>query len=163
MITMHVKSKWPLVITIACLIAGLSLFVFTHSNKVQLKDHQFIDIKIKEKILRVEVVRQPESLEKGLGGREEIGSDGMLFILPATTMPSFWMKDMKLDLDFVWLKNNQVVDVTENALFINPNDSTRQLQIYSPRSPVNMVLELPAGQIKKLEINNGDRLEFVIR
>ena len=48
----------------------------------------------------------------GLSGRPNIGSDGLLFILPAGKH-RFWMKDMQFNLDMVWIDQNQVVGISK--------------------------------------------------
>jgi uncharacterized protein len=134
---------------------------FPQTQQMQaIKDHQFVQVKLNEKVLTVEVVKTPTSLEKGLSNRENISADGMLFILPESKIPTFWMKGMKFDLDIVWLKDQKVIDTTLDVP--HPSSSAAGLPVYSPKTKADMVLELPAGVAQKLEINNGDRLEFVL-
>jgi uncharacterized membrane protein (UPF0127 family) len=124
------------------------------------QDHQLTKINLNRKQLTVEIVKTPASLERGLSGRKEIGSDGMLFLLPETRIPTFWMKEMNFDLDLIWLRENRVVDISPNVP--HPISLQSQLPLYSPSSPADMVLELPANKAQELEIHNGDQLEFVL-
>lgn len=105
--------------------------------------------------LRVEVAKTPEELSKGLGGRDTLGSDGMLFLLPVRIIPTFWMKGMRFGLDFVWINEGKVVALTPNIPF-EPGVSDAALKTYSPGLPTDTVLELLQGDIAKRGIKVGD-------
>jgi uncharacterized protein len=107
----------------------------------------------------VEIARSPQELEKGLGDRKELGSDGMLFLLPTRSIPSFWMKGMQFALDFIWIDEGKVVDITANVP-PQPQIPDRYLTIYSPRVPVTSVLEVVSGEVKKRGIRIGDQVRF---
>ncbi len=79
------------------------------SKKTDL-DRQLIPIQIGEHQLNVEVVSLPEDITLGLGNRNEIGSDGMLFVFPERRLVSFWMHQMRFPLDIVdrWRSRNRV-------------------------------------------------------
>lgn len=111
-----------------------------------------------EQVMHVEAVTQPQSSQQGLSGRESIGSDGMLFVLPARHVAGFWMKDMKFDLDFVWIDGGRVVDLTLAVPPPLPNTPLTDLPRYSPRQPVELVLELPAGDVERLGITINDEV-----
>ena len=75
---------------------------------------------------------------------------GMIFNFPNKDRHSFWMKDMRFHLDFIYLDNNEVVDVREN---ISPNTYPA---VITPDKPCNNVIELRAGEIQKSNIQIGD-------
>lgn len=125
-----------------------------------LKDHGKVTLLVGEKKLLVEVVTSTESLAQGLSDRDSIGSDGMLFILPERQIATFWMKDMKFGLDFVWIDNTTVVDLTENVPPPAAETPLRQLPIYSPKQPVTAVLEVPIGSIAQHQFALGDTIRF---
>lgn len=107
--------------------------------------------------LVVEMAQTPAQWEKGLSGRNTLqGIDGMLFIFPHYHIPLFWMKDTYLPLDMIWIKDNQIVELTENVL---PNDSTTP-PTYSPSQTIDTVLEVPAGWSKANNIQIGDQLSI---
>lgn len=123
---------------------------------VQKKRGPHIEVlRVGSSVLHVETVRTNEALMKGLGGRDVLGSDGMLFILPVRDIPHFWMKDMRFGLDFVWVDAGKVVALTPH---VPPQSglSDSQLVIYSPQIPVSYVLEIPLGDIEKRGIHIGD-------
>ncbi len=116
-------------------------------------------IQVGAESLSVEVVDTPEKITKGLGYRDTLGSDGMLFVMPTRSIPTFWMKGMRFDLDFVWIDSNTVVDLSANVL-AEPKVPDAQLKIYSPKAPVTHVLELPSGDIEKKGIRIGDKVSL---
>ncbi len=112
-------------------------------------------ITIKDIPLLVETAQTPKQWEKGLSDRDGLtGIDGMLFIFPQYHVPVFWMKDMHFPLDMIWLSNGLVVDITRNA----PVGTSDKLPTYSPRQPINMVLEVDAGWTEANGVNIGDTL-----
>ena len=97
--------------------------------------------KIDNSTINLEVADEPQEITVGLGGRDSLAEDGgMLFILPQTIIPNFWMKDMKFPLDFVW------IDEQQNIVAITPSIGVDSYPItFSPPSPVKYVLEVNAG------------------
>jgi uncharacterized membrane protein (UPF0127 family) len=105
--------------------------------------------------LVVELAQTPAQWEKGLSGRNTLeGIDGMLFLFPHYHIPLFWMKDTVIPLDMIWIKNNQVFEITPN---VQPNSSATP-PTYSPSQAVDTVLEVPAGWSKANNIQTGDML-----
>jgi uncharacterized membrane protein (UPF0127 family) len=101
--------------------------------------------------------------EQGLSDRNEIGSDGMLFILPSKTIPAFWMKDMRFPLDFVWIDGNVVVDISEHVSNPAPNTQQKDLSLYRPKQAVTHVLELPDGAVNRYTLKIGDAVQYGVR
>lgn len=105
--------------------------------------------------LHVEIVDTPEKITLGLGERDEIGSDGMLFVLPNKHIPAFWMKGMRFPLDMVWIDTDTVVDIHEHVP-TQMGVMESYMTVYQPKVPVTHVLELEAGQVQKRKIRIGD-------
>lgn len=113
------------------------------------------NITLKDIPLVVETNQTPKQWEKGLSGRSNLDNiDGMLFIFPQYHIPLFWMKDMRFPIDIIWISNGKVVDITANA----PVETSDKLPTYSPRVPINMVLETRAGWAAENNITVGDQL-----
>ncbi len=119
------------------------------------------EIVVGSNTLTVELVDSPETLSRGLGYRDEIGSDGMLFLLPERKTPVFWMKGMRFAIDIVWIDAGAVVEITRN-IPNPPSDKLpdKNLPRYSPSTLVMMVLELPAGEAERLGIKIGDQVSW---
>src|SRR5258708_475594 len=123
-------------------------------------DHQKITITLHDRQLTFEVVTTPASWTQGLSDRTTLGSDGMLFLLPNKAIQQFWMKGMKFGLDFLWINDFQVADVTKNIPPPFPSIPDGDLPVYAPSMLVNMVLEMNAGAVEKYGIVPGDRIKF---
>ena len=64
----------------------------------------------------------------------------MVFRSLACDYHQFWMLDMHFPLDFIWIKENTVVDITEN---VRPPDNASSLPpIFSSKIPFDKALEI---------------------
>ncbi len=122
-------------------------------------DHCRVSLQINSQVLTVEVVNTSASIAQGLSGRSEIGADGMLFVFAQPMMPRFWMKEMKFDLDLLWIQNGVIIDITENVPAPDPTQALSELPTFSAQEPVNWVLEVPAGTAKRFELAVGDQVQ----
>jgi len=105
--------------------------------------------------LQLELAQTPPQWEKGLSNRANLlDGFGMLFIFPQPHVPLFWMKDVNFPLDMIWLTNNRVVDLSLNV----PVNKSSTPPTLSPKVPVDMVLEVPAGWVEKNGIKLNDEL-----
>lgn len=106
-----------------------------------------------------EVAETPEERAKGLAGRAQFGeSEGMLFVLPKNSFPSFWMKDMKFPIDIIWVDEEKVVKIHKDVQ-PEPEKKEADFTLYRPDSPVDYVLEVTAGFSDKNSVKVGDKLE----
>ncbi len=105
--------------------------------------------------LQFEVVRTPEQWSLGLGGRTSIPKGyGMLFVFPKADRYSFWMKDMLVPIDIVWLSDNgTIVGIEESVLPETYPDTS-----YTAPKPVHLVLEMRAGESRARGYQVGDRI-----
>ena len=109
----------------------------------------------------VKIARTPAELQQGLSDIKIMNSNqGMLFMFDKKARFTFWMKDMNFDLDFIWISQGNVVDITENIL--SPKANNNEINQVSPKIPVDMVLEVRSGFIKQNKINLGDKFYFEI-
>ena len=110
----------------------------------------------------VEIAATSKERSRGLSGRESLAdSSGMLFVFESTRVPSFWMKDMLIPLDFVWIGEEcNVVDLHTDVPPPPAGAPTGSLPRYIPGSPVRYVLEINAGRVGELGIEIGDRVTF---
>ena len=99
---------------------------------------------------------------QGLSGRDALAQDaGMLFPQPRDLVPSFWMRGMRISLDFIWISSRcTVAEVTANVPPPAPGTSDSNLPIYSPGSAVRYVLEVSAGAAARAGIAPGAAVRF---
>lgn len=116
-------------------------------------------LQIRDQILTLEYAVTETQQRQGLSGRDPLPDNhGMIFIYRDKQQHTFWMKDMKFALDFIWIDDTKVMDITENVL---PPKTGEQLKTYAPKFPVNRVLEVNAGTVKRLGIQIGDTVTFL--
>jgi uncharacterized membrane protein (UPF0127 family) len=96
---------------------------------------------------------------KGLSGRNSLGENqGMLFIFDKKDKYPFWMKEMKFPIDIIYLDDDTVVFIVENAP--EPKGQADALTIYRPDKNANRVLELNAGKAREFGIKEGTKIGF---
>jgi len=124
--------------------------------------------------VEVEVRRTPAERARGLSGRAALGPGrGMLFLHERAARHAYWMKDMRFDLDMVWLRAGRVVDVTHGARRPAPGAPPGEVPVYAPEVPADAVLEVPAGTARthgwrpglaaRIEIENPERSRAATR
>jgi len=112
---------------------------------------------INDSKILVEVADTAQEQAQGLSGRSSLAENqGMLFLFGLPNYYSFWMKEMKFPLDFVWIANKQVIEITKN---VQPQDYQPPKTLI-PKEKVDMVLEINAGLVEKLNIKVGDKILF---
>lgn len=105
----------------------------------------------------VEIVDSAMKRSKGLSHRDFLAYDkGMLFVFDSSDYYYFWMKDMRFPLDIIWIRSTGpdtgiVVEADENVQPL----SFSTFQRFSPSEPVDLVLEVNAGQYEKFGIKKG--------
>lgn len=115
------------------------------------------EVKINDAIFTVELAQSDEQRQLGLSGRKSLEQNkGMLFIFEQPGNYSFWMKNMQFPLDLVFIKDNKVVSVAQNA---QPTKENENPPLFFPEGQVNKVLEINAGLTKKYGIKKGDDVE----
>ena len=116
-----------------------------------LQDKNFVVIN--EKIIFVEVAITPEDRQRGLMERDLLEKDnGMLFVFSEEDAYSFWMKNMKISLDIIWINaDGNVVYFVEGV----PPCVQSPCQTYSPNADALYVLEVNPGVIDVLGIEEN--------
>lgn len=147
----------------------VALFLFNptdQSSKISVPftspDVEYKQVQINGKNIKAEIADNQSKRNKGLGGRDSLAADeGMLFVYPDPSKYPFWMKGLKFPLDFIWIKDDKVVDIIKNAPPPEAGAKDEDLPLYLPKEPVNKILEINAGMVDKLGINIGDNVVIV--
>jgi hypothetical protein len=79
---------------------------------------------------------------------------GMLFHFAKPDRHAFWMKNTLIPLDFVWVADGTIVELTEN---VQPQLGVpdRELTLYQSVLPVDVVIEFPAGTVERYGLSVG--------
>jgi uncharacterized membrane protein (UPF0127 family) len=105
----------------------------------------------RETVYQVEVADTPAKRELGLQYRKELAADrGMIFLFPAPSVQSFWMKNTPLPLDMIFIgSDRKIVGIVEQTVPFS-------LDSRSVGTPSQFVLEINGGLSKRLGISAGD-------
>ena len=111
-------------------------------------------------IVEVEIADTKELRALGLSGRKELGDyQGMLFIMDEEDTHSFWMKDMEIELDLLYINTQgKIVDIFEDQ---KPCTSTFCPTIQSPYES-KYILEVIGGFVETNRIDVGNEVIFNI-
>ena len=119
------------------------------------------EVVIAGQTIRLDVADSPELMARGLGGRAHLAPDrGMVFVYAERSRQRFWMLDMRIPLDIIWLDNGRVVHIEHDVPPPAPGTAPADLPTYEPEAEANLVLELAAGRARALGLKRGQRLEF---
>ena len=109
--------------------------------------------------LMVELAKTPEEIRQGLMYREELEEGkGMLFVYEEPNIPSFWMKNMLIPIDMIFIGED--LEIKHIISDTPPCPQDEECPTYSPNVAVQYVLEVPAGYAKKYQIVEGNLLKL---
>ena len=128
-----------------------SFFIYSKAkNQVCINNHCFI----------VELAKTDEERKKGLMFKEELGlNEGMLFVFEKEGEYSFWMKDVLIPLDIIWINESKEI------VFISKNNQPCEKSFcpsINPNKKAKYVLELNEGVADKINLKIRDKAIFDI-
>ena len=121
---------------------------------------KFIETNIGTKTYKLELADTNKARWSGLSNRKSMAHDqGMIFIFPRLVQTEFCMDKMHFPLDFVWVRNNQVIDLIENVPYPGQQaESPVNINRFVIKQKYDKVIELNAGEIKRSKIEIGDQI-----
>lgn len=104
---------------------------------------------------QVEVADSPAKREMGLQYRRELAQDrGMIFLFPAESDQTFWMKNTPIPLDMIFINRDlKIVGVVEQT-------APFSLDSRSVGRPSQYVLEINGGLTRRMGIEVGNAVRF---
>ena len=109
----------------------------------------------RELTFQVEVADTPAKRELGLQYRRDLPPDrGMIFLFPAESEHSFWMKNTPIPLDMIFIsKDRKIVGIVEQAVPFSTESR-------SVPGASQFVLEINGGLSERYGIKAGDTVQF---
>ena len=102
----------------------------------------------------LELADTPDEQVQGLSDRSSLAQDtGMLFVFYQSAIQCFWMKDMHMNIDMVWLDEKGKVLHIESD--VSPKTYPKQ---FCPDEPSKYVLETNADVMKSLGVKPGEQI-----
>ncbi|MCJ7638833.1 MAG: DUF192 domain-containing protein [Euryarchaeota archaeon] len=101
-----------------------------------------------------EAANTPAEHEMGLMNQTYLNENaGMLFVFPTEQKQSFWMKNMRISLDIIFITTDKhVLDFYQSV----PPCTTDPCVLYTSNAPIRYVLEVNAGFSEQHGITSGD-------
>ncbi|MBI4118654.1 MAG: DUF192 domain-containing protein [Parcubacteria group bacterium] len=139
-------------ISLAAGLAGWLILKEKNSYKAEL-----YTLWLGETELKVELAQSQGQRERGLSGRKSLPQNqGLLFVFEKPGLHSFWMREMRFDLDIIWLDKNY--RVTDMAPDVKPESYPNY---FVPEKEALYVLEVNAGWSKINNITLGSPAVFL--
>lgn len=125
-----------------------TIFPFIKSPTAKINNHTF----------QLTVARSIEEKEIGLSKTTSLfQNQGMIFLFEKPDYYAFWMKNMKLPIDIIFINNDRIVTIRTN---LQPPKQEESPIIYTPLKPADKVLEIQAGLSEKYNFKNGDIVKY---
>ena len=152
-----VINKLNIILGIILLLIAVALFLCAQNNNLE-NNNNISEICFENKCFDVEIADTSEKRERGLMNREYLElNSGMLFLFEEENKYSFWMKNVLISLDIIWIdQNKKVVFIKENA----EPCKTEECESFKSDNKALYVLEMNGGLAEKIELNIGDEVEF---
>lgn len=147
-----------LIIIIASAVVLISLLLTIVFVLLSKKSFGKPQVAINNQTFSVEVAMTREERAKGLSGRKKLEPDqAMLFVFEEYGFHSFWMKDMEIPLDIIFIKDDRIVTIHRN---IEKPGKDEPLEYYVPKEAANFVLEISGGLSDKHDFKEGDSVKI---
>ncbi|MCW6035754.1 DUF192 domain-containing protein [Spirulina subsalsa FACHB-351] len=107
--------------------------------------------------IELEVARTPQEQAIGLMFRDEMPDNrGMLFIFSSAQRVNFWMKNVSIPLDMLFLRDGTIQAIARNV----PPCLQAPCPTYGPNLDIDQVIELRGGRAAELGVQVGDRVSI---
>ncbi|GAB3753495.1 DUF192 domain-containing protein [Lysobacter olei] len=142
--------RTPLLVVVATLSLGLSACATApHAQWVELAGARY----------SVEVADDDNERAQGLMFRDAMDRDrGMLFIHDTEEIQAYWMKNTRIPLDILYFDSAR--RLVSQQRDVPPCTLGDGCPSYPSTGPARFVLELNAGEAKRLGLNDGEELVF---
>lgn len=109
-------------------------------------------------VVVAEIARTPDARARGLMFRRHLPDGrGMWFVFPADVQYAFWMKNVPIPLDILFVGADlRIVDIISNA---QPFSEA----LLVPKNPYRYVLEVVGGFGARYLLQRGDAVQLLVR
>lgn len=111
--------------------------------------------------IAAEVVRTPKQHARGLMYRDAVPHlTGMLFVYEEEKYQQIWMKNVRIDLDVIFMDADKRITHIEKNLKHSP-ENTPESDVSRVNGYGKYILELGAGEAERLKLAKGMQLSFL--
>lgn len=143
------------------LLASLALLLAACSSRSGLEDLNTREVGLPNgKRIRAEIMKTPDEMMKGMMFRDSIAPDrGMLFVHERPGKYPYWMYQVRIPLDIIWLdRDHRIVEIS--AATPPCKTAASQCPSYGGAAVAQFVLELGGGRAAANGLKLGDRIDF---
>ncbi len=146
------KSAYILVII------GLLVLTFAFASVFMSWFQKYTRIILGDSVISARVMKTDAERSKGLSGVTKLDNgEGALLVYKNDDLHGIWMKDMKINIDIIWLnKDKKVVHIVKNA---TPESFPKS---FKPSKLARYVLEVPAHYTTREKIKIGTPANFIV-
>lgn len=148
------KTKWAPKTKGIFWVASITVFAVIFLSSISIND-KISDtcLKANNNCIPLEVKDNPQERTKGLSDRDSI-EGGMLFVFDKSAKECIWMRDMKFNIDIIWLdENKRVIKVMSD---VSPSTFPESFCADNTK----YVIELNSGVAKENSFEMDKQLNF---
>lgn len=137
---------------------GVGVLIFNFGDIGQVRTDK---VTINGTTFLVELAQTDNQRSKGLAGRQMLEErTGMLFLIPENQKETvtFWMKDMEMPIDIIWIADDTIVQIDHNVQ-PEPGVADEYMKQYSSIIAPDTVLEIGAGESKRYGLAVGQEVQ----
>jgi hypothetical protein len=137
----------PLLLVFFIALGGIGYLTYQNVHRITDKEIAAVNAALSDTAsFNFEIAKTEQKQLLGLSGRVVIPHDyGMLFVFPKDDSYGFWMKDMLVPIDIIWLSDTGEVLGVEASL--SPSTYPK---VFYPPEPIRYVLETRAGEAERM-------------
>jgi uncharacterized membrane protein (UPF0127 family) len=148
-----------LIIVITIFMMVIPIIVVTKDKEIT--ESQLLPITAETEInnqkIKLEIAETKREQDTGLMYRTSLEKNrGMLFKFKSPQKISFWMKNCKIPLDMIFLRDGMVEAIELSA----PPCTADPCPSYGPDTAIDRVIELRGGRAAELGVKVGDRVKI---
>lgn len=144
-------------------LAGAAIAIFAATTCTEAKAPTAI-LGTKHDQVKLEVAATTEQITRGLMYRTSMPEDaGMVFLFDPPQAVNFWMYHTLIPLDMIFVKNNKIVRIFENAQPCK-SEKTDDCEHFPPGEGIQVteVVEVNGGYSKRHGLKEGDPVFFTL-
>ena len=151
------------ILLIPIIFIGVAVYFYSFAIRDVSPGKVFVD----GKEFDVEIADTILTRQQGLSGREKLGeNEGMLFVFSRAGVYGFWMKDMLIPIDIIWIAptrdtsssgGGETLRIVDLEQYIQPDTFPH---VFYPKRNALYVLEVSAGFTEIHGIEVGDQVRL---
>lgn len=152
-------NRWVIVLLAAALVGAALIAINNNFSKKlpHLPNYPAVQTAIGKEKFTLLHAKTPEQRSLGLGAVPELPKNyGMMF--EGRGRMGFWMKGMSYPIDMIWLDEKHTIIHMEHD--VPPSSYPRKVFSNPPSTDARFVVEIGAGESKRLGIKSGDQISL---